>query len=36
MLLECNKDRIMNYLGYGDYVKPKIQDIIFAILNKME
>lgn len=36
MLLECNKDRIMNYLGYGDYVKPKIQDIIFAILNKLE
>lgn len=36
MLLECNKDRIMNYLEYGDYVKPKIQDIIFAILNKLE
>lgn len=36
MLLECNKDRIMNYLGYGDYVKPKIQDIIFAIVNKLE
>lgn len=36
MLLECNKNRIMDYLGYGDYVKPKIQDIIFAIVNKLE
>lgn len=36
MLSECNKNIIISYLGYSYYVKPKVQEIIFAILNKLE
>lgn len=35
MLSECN-EKIISYLGYSYYVKPKVQEIIFAILNKLE
>lgn len=36
MLSECNENIIISYLGYSYYVKPKVQEIIFAILNKLE
>lgn len=37
MITKCDKRKLRDYLGYNDYyIKPKIQEIIFTILNKID
>ena len=36
MYLECNEDRLLNYFNYSYITKPKVNEIIFTILNKID
>lgn len=36
MILNCNKDKIKDYFGYLKFTKPKVQNIIYTILNKID
>ena len=36
MLLECKEEKLIEYLGYDFYEKPKIKEIIYKILNNLK
>ncbi len=37
MICESDSKKLMNYLGYYDnYMKPKVQEVIFSILNRIK
>lgn len=35
MITNCNKSKIIDYFNYSYYTKPKVQEIIFTVLNKI-
>lgn len=35
MISKCDRKKLIEYFGYSYYIKPKIQEIIFTILNKI-
>jgi len=35
MILDCKEEIIMEYFNYSYFVKPKIKEIIFTVLNKI-
>lgn len=35
MLLDCKEEIIMEYFNYTIFVKPKLKEIIFTIVNKL-
>lgn len=36
MLLDCPEKKIISYFNYAYFIKPKIKEIIFTIINKIE
>lgn len=36
MISKCDREKIIDYFGYSYYFKPKIQEIIFTILHKID
>ena len=35
MLADCDSSKLMNYFHYNKFMKPRIKEIIFTILNKL-